>query len=190
MRTLRLSLMGAVILALLAGLAGAVLARTDGSTRVTGSVVWSGMGDPTGFEFTEEGVIGEDWVGHGRGLKWLAGFEWSDPRLPSQAKMVANFDAYGSEEDGDVGVRAVINMWLLEDADGYWTGPETSWCDDQDHCRGVLTLTGYGAHEGLYAVLSLQPQENEDGTITQTMEGAIFAGDMPPMPDLLEPPAE
>jgi hypothetical protein len=190
MRTLRLSLVGTVIFALLAGMAGTVLARTDGSTKVTGSVAWSGMGDPTGFEFTEEGVIGEDWIGHGRGMKVQVGFEWSDPRLPTQAEMVLNFDAYGSEADGDVGARPSSSTWLLEDSDGSWSGPWTGWCDDEEHCRGLVTLTGLGAYEGFYAVLTEQPREDEDGTITQMFEGGIFAGEMPPVPAPPEPTTE
>ena len=188
MRTLRLSLVGTVILVLLGGLAGTVLARTDGSTKVTGSMMSSGStGSP---EFSEDGTLGEDWVGHGRGMDWLAQVEWSDPRLPSEVQSVVNFEAYGSEADGDVGVVVANNTWLLEGPDGSWSGAWIGWCDEQDHCRATATLTGHGAYEGLYAVLTEQPQEDENGTVTQMFEGAILAGEMPPVPEPLEPSVE
>ena len=186
--TLRLSLVGTVILVLLGGLAGTAVARTDGSTKVTGTGLSSAMGQFP--EFSEDGVTGEDWVGHGRGMASQVRFEWSDPRLPSQANVVGNFEAYGEEMGGDVGAVVVNQMWLLEGPDGYWTGPWTGWCDDQDRCRATVTLTGYGAYDGFYAVLTEQPQKDENGKSTQVFEGVILHGDMPPMPDPLEPTAE
>ena len=189
MRTLRLSLVGTVILTLLGGLSSATVARSDGSTRVTGSVVGVG-GDPSAGEYTEEGVVGADWIGHVRGQRPLVTFEWSDPRLPSQAEMVGNYDAYGYQADGDVGVVVLTNTWLLEDPDGSWTGPWVGWCDDQWLCHGTVTLTGHGAYEGFHAVLTERPQEEADGVITKVLEGAILAGEMTPIPEPLEPTTE
>jgi hypothetical protein len=187
MRTLRLSLVGTVILVLLGGLVVTTVARSDGSTRVTGSQLSSApAGSP---EFSEDGTLGEDWVGHGRGMGWLTQVEWSDPRLPSQVQSVMNFEAYGSEVDGDVGAVVGSSMWLLEGPDGYWSGPWTGWCDEQ-LCHGAVVLTGHGAYEGLYAVLTEQPQEDAAGIVKQVYEGAILAGAMPPIPEPLEPAAE
>jgi len=189
MRTLRLSLVGTVILVLLGGLVVTTVARTDGSTRVTGSVLGVG-GDQSAGESTEEGVVGEDWVGHVRGQRPVVTFEWSDPRLPSEAQMVGNYDAYGYAADGDVGVVVLTNTWLLEDPDGSWTGPWTGWCDEQWLCQGTVTLTGHGAYAGLYAVLTERPQEEADGAVTKVLEGAILAGEMTPIPEPLEPTTE
>jgi hypothetical protein len=189
MRTLRLPLTGAVILMLLGGLAVTAVARSDGSTRVTGSVLGVG-GDQSAGEYTEEGVVGEDWVGHVRGQRPVVEIEWSDPRLPSEARMVGNYDAYGTETDGDVGVVVLTNTWLLEDADGSWTGPWIGWCDEAWLCYGTVTLTGHGAYEGFHAVLTERPQEEADGAVTKVLEGAILAGEMTPIPEPLEPTTE
>lgn len=54
----------------------------------------------------------------------------------------------------------------------------------------MITLTGHRAYEGFYAVLSEWPQEDEDDTSTPTFEGAILAGEMPPVPEAPEPTAE
>jgi hypothetical protein len=185
MRTWRLSLTGTVIVVLLVGLAGTVLARTDGSTKVTGTYLYSTSGSEP--EFTMDGAIGEDWVGHGRGMGSRSTVEWSDPRLPAEVTSVANFEAYGNPTEGDVGAVAVASRWLLEDAEGSWSGPWMGWCDEQNHCRGLASLTGHGAYEGFYAVLTEQPQEDENGRIRPVFEGAILAGAMPPVPEPLEP---
>jgi len=164
--------------------------RTDGSTLVTGSVLYSGVpGDRPDLTFSEDGTLGEDWVGHGRGMVTDVGFEWSDPRLPMEATIVGNFEAYGDPREGDVGAVAVSNMWLVEGPEGYWTGPYTGWCDAQDHCRGTVSLTGHGAYEGFHAILTEQPQADSNGRLKQTFEGAILAGAMPPIPEPLEPTA-
>jgi hypothetical protein len=175
-----------VISALLGGLGGTAVAqgeRTDGSAMVTGSVR-SVAADWSDIDFSDTGGDDGDWVGHGRGVKSLVGFEWSDPRLPSKAEMVWNFGAYDP-----VGV-AVSNMWLLEGPDGYWTGPWIGWADPEEHWHGTVVLTGHGIYEGLYAILTEGPREDEAGTVTQVFEGAILSGEMPPMPDPLEPAAE
>jgi hypothetical protein len=166
-------------------------ARADGSTLVTGSVLYSGVpGDRPDITFSEDGTVGESWVGHGRGMVTDVGFEWSDPRLPMEVTIVGNFEAYGDPREGDVGAVAVSNMWLVEGPDGYWTGPYAGWCDAQDHCRGTVTLTGHGAYEGFYAVLTEQPQADSNGTLKQTFEGAILAGEMPPIPESMGPTAQ
>ncbi len=185
MRTLRVSLIGTVVVMLLAGLAGTAVARTDGSARVTGSELYSMAGSYP--EFSEDGVLGEDWIGHGRGMGSTQKIEWSDPRLPSEVQSVTNFEAYGSEVDGDVGAVVINSMWLLEDSDGTWIGPWTGWCDDQDRCQGMVVLTGHGAYDGFYTVLTERLEEDADGTATKVFEGAILAGEMPPLPAPPEP---
>lgn len=184
---MRLCLTATVILVLLGGSAQAILVhedepgRTDGSTAVSGLVQsWANVFDG---EFVEEGVRSHDWVGCWRGMNFTGEFEWSDSRLPREAEVIFNFDAYG-----EVGV-AYNNMWLLKDADGYWAGPWTGWCDlDSDTCSGVVILTGHGAYAGFYAILAERPDGSETGF--QGFEGAILRGEPPPMPDPVEPSAE
>ena len=156
--------------------------RTDGSAHVTGSVMSMTMSDEG--EFTDEGAHSEDWVGHLRGVWFLEEFEWSDPPLPSQAEVVINGEAYDP-----AGIASDV-MWLLEDADGYWTGPWTGWCSFEDHCHGVATITGHGAYEGLCAVITERQSRDASAMVDKVLEGGIFRGDMPPVPEPLEPSAE
>ena len=207
MGTLRLPLAGAVILALLGCLGGAVLAQeepiaeeepaaqeepiaqdegSDLTAIVTGSVVSSSV-DQSELELTEDGGVMR--VG---GLKARSEFEWSDPRLPSQGELTGNGTAYA-----DVGI-AYRYLWMLEGPEGYWTGPESGFCDAADRCRGTAILTGHGIHEGLFAVLVSGPQLDSSGDVLRdsvgntrpVFDGAIFFGDPPPMPEPPEPPAE
>ena len=202
MRTFRVFLSGTVTLALLGGLGGTVLAQEEPAaieevgradvespvtaTHVTGSVVSSAT-DSSEFELTEAGG-----VMHGGGLKATSEFEWSDPRLPSQGEFAMNL--VGS---GDVGL-AYHYMWMLEGPEGYWTGPESGFCDAADRCRGTAILTGHGIHEGLFAVLVSGPQLDSSGDVLRdsvgntrpVFDGAIFFGNPPPMPEPPEPPAE
>jgi hypothetical protein len=191
-----------VILALLGGLDGAVLSQEEPAaieevgradveapvtaTHVTGSMV-SSSGDSSELEFTEDGG-----VMHGGGLRATSEFEWSDPRLPSEGEFAMNFVAHP-----DVG-GAYHYMWMLEDPEGYWTGPESGFCDAADRCHGTAILTGHGTYDGLFAVLVSGPQldasgdvlRDSAGNIRPVFDGAIFFGDAPPMPEPLEPSVE
>ena len=188
MRTLRLSLVGTVILMLLGVAGGTSIAEddqvSDPTAIVTGSMLEM-TSDPSELEYSAEGVDGEpDWVGHGRGLMTMQTAEWSDPRLPSEIQSVANFDEYGPPGSA---FYAFSSRWLLEGPDGYWEGPWTGFCDSVDHCHGTVILTGHGGYEGLYAVLAEKPGEGSSGGSGQVVEGVILFGEMPPMPDPVEP---
>ena len=176
MRTLRLSLVGAVMLALLGGLGGVALAQADTDTaKVTHF---------TGTRLSAvEGTVDEWWeadgIGHARGLHATETIEWSDPRLPSELQMVQNLDAPGQEA-------VVTGATLLEDPEGYWTGEFTAYCDPDSECHGMNTITGHGAYEGLFAVFR---GFYADGPGSDwVFDGVIYEGETLPIPDALEPP--
>jgi hypothetical protein len=178
MQTLRMSLAGAVSLALLGGLSGALAAQDEDAgpnAWVTG-VGQSMTGDPTELEWSET-----DSGMSGRGLKVVETVEWSDQRLPSEFRSVGNLQA------NDAGM-AISTTELWEGPDGDWTGQWNGACDLEDNCWGLSVLTGQGAYEGLTAVIvTMAP---EDATSSATYKGFIFEGEMPPVPDPVEPSAE
>jgi len=175
-RTLRLSLFVMLTLALLGGPSEAVLAQDEEEagpvTYVTGTVLSQDI-DTTEEEWSQEGG-----VGHARGFKVLETWEWSDPRLPTEKATVMNFEMY---DIGDFRELAFQSTHLLEDPDGHWAGTASGFFDQDGGHHGVEFLTGHGAYEGLFATIGF----TADGA-----EGLIFEGEMPPMPDPLEPPAE
>ena len=196
MRTLRLTLVVAASLAMLGGIGGLALAQDEPPAEpelpaepesmmpvdaaiVTGSVVSSST-DSSELELTED-----DGVMVGGGLKATSEFEWSDPRLPGEGEVTMNFV-------GGPGVGLAYHyMWMLEGPEGYWTGPESGFCDAGDRCRGTAMLTGHGIHEGLFAVLITGPQldsagevlRDPAGNIMPVFDGAIYPGVAPAMPN-------
>ena len=186
MRTLRLSLVGMLTVALVGGLAGAVVAQ-DGDesgpvvTPFTGLRV-NEMGDISEEEWTEG-----DGVGRARTYKLRENVEWSDPRLPSKVLNIANFDIY---DIGDPPPWVFTRTALLQGPDGYWTGEGSGFCDADGDCFGLTTVTGHDAYDGLFAVFREVPLEDPDARGIVGYEGLIFEGEMPPMPDPVELPAE
>ena len=182
MRTLRLSLVGTVTLVLLVGSGGVVVAQSDDEagpvTPVTGTRL-SATTDTSEEEWSYEGTVGV-----ARNFKLLESVEWSDPRLPSDVLNVLNFDMHVIGHFQDLPVTGAV---LLQGPDCYWTGSLTGFCDPQETCHVMETLTGHGAYEGLFA--TILGGDAEAGA-QYLYEGMIFEGEMPPMPDPLEPSAE
>ena len=148
-------------------------------THVTGTRV-SAVEDTTDEEWWAE-----DGVGHSRGMRATETVEWSDPRLPSELQVATNLDTYWSPV-GEFRETVFSGTSLMEGPDGYWTGEFTAYCDDSD-CYGLNTITGHGAYEGLYAVLRAfdDIEGPEDGD--WVLDGLLFEGEMPPLPEAMEP---
>jgi hypothetical protein len=179
MHTVRGSLVGVVILALLGGLGGAVLAQDDEDelmrpAYVTGSVpslVFTSPGsDTTGVgRFASEGV--------GQTQTWEA----DDPRLSGEATYTGNWRLYG--DPYEVGVEA--GRWTITNDDGTWAGTSTAvearepatW--EPKVYMETLILDGQGGYDGLTAYLLIDGSPDP-----KVFQGIIF-------PDTMaEPPAE
>ena len=177
MKILRLSLVGTVTLLLVGAMPLGATAQEDESmlagTSVTGKIVseenWS----------NPESATSEAGMDEALGMRVERQIEWSDPRLPSEFRSVVNLHA------NEIGM-ATSASELYEGGD--WTGRFTGVCDNEDNCWGLSVLTGHGDHAGLSAVIvTMAP---EDPTSSAAYKGFIFEGEMPPMPDPVEPSAE
>jgi hypothetical protein len=178
MRTLRLSLVGTVILALLGGAGGAMLAQegSEGSAvaHVTGTITDTFFDDSTGEVIYEAGDI------HlATGVTYIETNEWSDPRLPAEKKMVLDFTTYPYEGGRLMVTRTSIRM---DDTDGSWVGTGVGLAYPDGTSSGRDVLVGAGAYEGLFAVL--------DCGADMACDGYIFEGGMPAQPDAVAAPAE
>jgi hypothetical protein len=114
-------------------------------------------------------------------------FEMDDPRLTGTVTLAFNADVHKESDFTDV-VAAALGLRLENEA-GSWSGQGTGVSHGgggipQDEALSLDTwaLTGAGAYEGLSAYLIVDPTEDPP-----TVEGVIFAGGMPPFPEL---PAE
>ena len=180
MRTLRLSLAGTAILALLGGLGGAVMAQDEEEMPVTATRVTGTQIDSVWDESEMEETSDEHGVGGLRGLRIRETWEWSDPRLPALKTGVWNNNAHAMGE----------NEWVLA-----WTGanrldgPEGSWSGTATGMYELRAGSGFGLDvyigEGPYA--GLTAVFHCTGT---TCDGYILEAELSPMPDPIAPPAE
>ena len=171
MRTLRLSLVGTVIVMLLGGSGGMVLAQeASPAPGTTVPVVFSG----------------EEWP---RTQK----LEASDPRV--SGRFTQTEDNLVDIPDGAVGAGQGGGVWwgtyTLQGPDGDWVGPwvQLAGYDFPSVSRVLATLEGTQAYEGLAALLWITLPAGWDGQGPGTVEGVIYEGSAPRL-EWPEPPAE
>jgi len=114
-------------------------------------------------------------------------FEMDDPRLTGAVTLAFNLDVHKPSDFVDI-MPAALALRIENEA-GSWSGQGTGVFHGggtipQEEVFNLDTwlLTGAGAYEGLSAILIVDPTEDPP-----TVEGVIFAGEMPPFPEL---PAE
>jgi len=202
MRTLRLSLAGTVIMVLLGGLGGAVLAQAEDESasqplsEFTGRMecynLSMGTLEDVVVASTNEGdFIRREWRGPSLSI---AVREISDPRLDGSMSLWFNSDEYlidGDEtpwqlsdvepEEWPQGVMAVTMR--LRNADGSWQGsPYANWYVNGDHSTITAVLTGGGAYEGQTALMEMDFDELNP-VCAWDVHGYIIEGDLPPTPE-------
>lgn len=182
MRTLRLSTLTMIILALLGGLAGAAMSqdRQGTTTRVTGE-------SPGGRAVSEGTSVYRDGVVKVRNAVFEHEMKWSDPRLPSLMRVAENSDWRGLGDDSGVAI-ATVSSVRLDGPAGSWTGLEHGLIEELEAGNGVsrfMVLSGEGAYEGLSAMLSRTYEMSDYGK--PVFEGYIFDDALAPMPDMPEP---
>ena len=190
MRTLRLSVAGTLALALLGGLGGALLAQDEENAPATVTHV---TGEAFSDRTVNQGAYAEvDGGEQMRGNVFEHDIDWSDPRLPSLMRLRENVNVYSIDDDH--AAWSWVGSVRLEGDEGAWTGTEYGL--GEESAEGPLTLqprmmllSGEGAYEGLSAMLQRQHEVITTAS-RPVFEGYIFAGELPPMPEPLEPPAE
>ena len=184
MRTLRLSLAVTVMLALLGGLSGVALAQSEGDglrvTQFTGTVTDENWHVEGAEDWEEDGV----YYSRGTVAEWS--IDWTDPRLPPKMWHRIDFEEY-LPSTPDSAVPYATSVVLLGEV-GSWTGTGRGVGYDEGFVQVVLT--GDGEYEGLYAILDRKDATLTDGTVQRTFDGFIVEGELTPMPDPVEPPAE
>jgi hypothetical protein len=196
MRTLRLSLVGTVMLVLLGGLGSAVMAQDAedtgiAATHVTGRTTANRIVSPP----TYTGGYG---YAHntGYGGVYERDVDWSDPRLPSLMRLSESWDFYsvGDASDEFNGAISLVQNVRLDSPDGAWTGTAYGLLEETKPVARypqtlLMVLGGAGAYEGLSAMLRATYEEPPAmGTIAD-WEGYILEGGMTPIPEAPEPPA-
>ena len=186
MRTLRLSLVGTVLLVLLVGLGGAVLAQDEsasdpGYTLVTGTTTAEQWHADAEQSWEEDGVL------YSRGTVGEWTVEWSDPRLPSKMWHRIDYEGYG-ENQPDGGVTPYATSVLLMDDQGSWVGTGRGVGYGEGFVQTVLV--GEGAYEDLYAIIDRHDRVLPNEHPMRQFVGFIFEGELTPMPDPVTPATE
>jgi hypothetical protein len=189
-RAIKTSIISILAIGLLAGSVVGVTAQEEEAAaepstpaRVTGTIDPAASGpvqEPT--ETVVDGVL------EVRGLIGQEGrIEMDDPRLTGTATLAVNVDVHKVSDFEDV-VAGSFALRLDNEA-GSWSGQGTSVGHNgagmsPEDALGLDTfvLTGAGAYEGLSAILIVDPTGDQPA-----VEGVIFAGEMPPAPEV---PAE
>ncbi len=186
MRRLRLSLVGTVIVVLLGGLGGAVLAQDDGASG-SGYTLISGTTTAEQWHADAEQSWEEDGVLYSRGMVGEWTVWWSDPRLPSKMWHRLDYEGYGTDES-DGGVTPYATSVLLMDDQGSWVGTGRGVGYDEGFVQTVLV--GEGAYDGLYAIIDRHDTVLSNGHPMRQFVGFIFEGELTPMPDPVVPATE
>ena len=112
-----------------------------------------------------------------------ATIEMDDPRLSGTVTRMLNANVW----QGDDFLFVRNDRVRMENDEGAWSGVSTTYSASGPGVMGAardvdtIIATGEGAYEGLTAYLVI------DGGV---VEGLVFPGEMPPLPDPIEPAAE
>jgi len=201
MRTLRLALIGTVILTLLGGLGGVALAQDEAESKPEALTEFTGRAECLNLSMgtledvviakTEEGdLIRREWRGPTLSIAMRA---MSDPRLDGSITSWFNSDEYLVANDetpwqfSDVppdewprGVTAYTTR--LTNADGSWQGAgyHIGYVDG-DNSTFTAVFTGEEAYEGLTALMEMDFDELNP-VCAWDVHGYIVEGDLPPVP--------
>jgi hypothetical protein len=169
MQALRLSLVGMVTLALVAGVSGVVMAQdvsevASGPTYTWVTAIESACSAEGGTSDTQGGVERH------RELLITCADTWSDPRVSGTKTVVYNDDCFGEAPCLYWGTQEIAGP------DGTWTGWFNGTLDPERGATGYIVMTGTGAYEGLTFVSHAMGPFNEPGVAY----GLIYEGAPPP----------
>ena len=172
MRTLRLSLVGTVILALLGGLSGVVVAQSeepDPMAPATATI------EITSRQEVSPGTVRTDASGvvHIDGVHHEHVWESTDPRLSGTVTYRGNWEAFP-----DVPMQIESATYEVVNEGGRWFGPATALAGPSLGNTDTVLLPGEGAYEGLTAYVLM-----DGSTDPPKIHAAIFPGEMPPVPE-------
>jgi hypothetical protein len=178
MRTLRLSLVGTLMLVLLGGLGSAVVAQMDADPE---AVYFTATG-----QVTDEGVapgmlsVGDLWSW--RDGAWTVEVEASDPRASGTWSGFANADV-----DDETGHGIEWGTLRVENAGGTWVGPYTAmWYTPPE---GAFTAaSGMLVGDGDYAGYTMNPWLDVlQNSPVGKFHGVIFKGQPPAVEVITDP---
>jgi hypothetical protein len=170
MRTLRLSLAGAVTLALLGGLSVAAVAWSGDPDVMTGqSAAWVTFTDQSCS--VEEVTPEQDGdIQRMRGVRTTCEVTFDDARVSGTATTSGNYDCHATAGCTTWGTQVLVGP------DGSWRGSFTGTIDTAFTERAISVMTGTAGYEGLTLIINAVGPLGEAPTVV----GIIYEGDPPP----------
>jgi hypothetical protein len=193
MRTLRLSLAGMVILAMLGATGSAMLAHEEQPVGAVGPLEPDG---PSIFTLRQVGIEDEYWP------PWtprpdgsaevpftqdIWAVESSDPRLSGTLTRDLTGRLWPLNEDEGVHAVVMAGAVRIDNEDGTWRGTHSGHSGLDD--AGFYHLQGEGTYAGLTTVFHWVEGGAREGDY-ESFSGIVFPGPMPGFPDNPELPAE
>jgi len=171
MRTLRLSLVGTLLLVLLDGLGGAVVAQSGGLDAMTGqSASWVTFIDQSCS--VEEATPEQDGViQRMRAVRTTCEVTLDDPRVSGTATTLGNYDCHATTGCTTWGTQELVGP------DGSWSGSFIGTIDLVFTERATSVWTGTAGYEGLTFIANAIAPLGE----TPTVVGIIYEGGPPPV---------
>jgi hypothetical protein len=173
MRTLRLSLIGTVILVLLGGLGGAALAQMDADA----DAVYTTLVSLNPVSADTGSVLETDTLYSSRDGTLVGVQEWTDPRMSGEATTTFHVDV-----DLDTGQGLMWGTVRLENDGGTWEGPFNGMVYEPPGEDGLYMNAGWMTGDGDYAGYTFYWEEHgeQNGGPISTLHGVIYKGE--PMP--------
>jgi hypothetical protein len=187
MRTLRLSLVGTVMLVLLGGLSGAVIAQEEVTpTDPHGPSFFTLTKGDTLSESEWEWSQGPDGSSEFLGLESVFTVEATDPRISGTWAEVYDFRGWEAPDDSGLPFSPSIisGAVRIDNEDGAWVGTSEEFGSAFNNYEWI-ELQGEGAYDGLTAVVR-STQDFAAGI--ETYDGVIVPGVPPDHPDAVAMP--
>ena len=173
MRTLRLTVVGTVMLALLGGLPAAVMAQSEADPMAPAAVTGTAQSYSLESPGTTSSCGDQTCID---GVRSANSWDASDTRLTGEVTYIGNWREYPG-----AGFQVEGATRVLENDGGRWVGTATALVRDGLN-SDTIVLHGQDAYEGLTAYILM-----DWATEPATFVGAIFAGELPQFP---EPPTD
>jgi len=169
MRPLRSSIVTVLLLALATVPTTGVAAQGEASREPSAVLGWA-LDETHVWDGTSKEVDG---VLQRRGPQYSYTWTADDPRLSGEALWTGSGDRYRASPTFEVQTAT----WELVNDDGRWVGESVGLQGPGLGESDTITLTGEGAYEGLGAIVIM-----DWGLGGGRFRGAIFPGEMPPLP--------
>jgi hypothetical protein len=179
MRTLRLSLIAAIVLILPVGFGPPALGQSEEPRDPMGANYWTGTWAGTGGEAGE--VASGPGYSEALGVVTRGEVAADDTRIAGTMTQVHNLREAASVDPAEGAVGIISGTVRIDNDEGAWVGTFTAYGGEPGG-KEWYVMEGEGAYEGLTTIFGYG-----EGS---SLEGVILPAELPAQPDPVAPPSE